>query len=118
MRRVPSGLLTWAAIGCTLDSGPPMDLAASIQVPLGISALFFAVLATCEWRRMPICGRVYLGVATAFALGAMTHPEMSINDVLSHTRDGMTYVVATARVAALTAVMVSVTTFLRQLNAR
>src|SRR5436190_23615798 len=90
----------------------------SIPVPLGFSALFFAVLATCEWRRMPICGRVYLGVATAFALGALTHPHMSINDVLSQSRDGITYMVAMARIAALTTVLVSVTTFLRGLNAR
>jgi hypothetical protein len=95
-----------------------MGLAHSIQVPLGFSALFFAVLATCEWRRMPICGRIYLAVATAFAIGAMTHPNMGINDVLQHSRDGVTYLVAMARVAALTAVLVSVTTFLRGLTAR
>src|SRR5437773_6257884 len=96
----------------------PMGLAHTIPIPLGLSALFFLVLATCEWRRMPICGRVYLGVATAFALGAIAHPHMSINDVLQQSRDGVTYVVAMARVAALTAVLVSVTTFLRGLNAR
>src|SRR5256885_16928072 len=101
-----------------MHAGIGMGLAHSIRVPLGFSALFFLVLATCEWRRMPICGRVYLGVATAFAIGALTHPSMSINDVLSQTRDGVTYVVATARIAALTAVLVSVTTFLRELNAR
>jgi hypothetical protein len=95
-----------------------MGLAHTIQVPLGFSALFFAVLATCEWRRMPICGRVYLGVATAFALGALAHPHMSIGDVLSQTRDGVTYLVAFARIAALTAVLVSITTFLRGLHAR
>ena len=95
-----------------------MGLAHSIQVPLGVSALFFAVLATLEWRRMPVCGRVYLGVATAFAIGALAHPSMGINDVLSQTRDGVTYVVAMARIAALTAVLVSVTTFLRGLTAR
>jgi hypothetical protein len=95
-----------------------MGLAHSIPVPLGFSALFFAVLATCEWRRLPICGRVYLGVATAFALGALAHPHMSIGDVLSQTRDGVTYVVALARIAALTAVLVSITTFLRGLQAR
>ena len=95
-----------------------MGLAHAIQVPLGFSALFFLVLATVEWRRMPICGRIYLGVATAFALGALSHPNMSINDVLQQSRDGMAYVVAAARVAALTAVLVSVTTFLRQLSHR
>jgi hypothetical protein len=95
-----------------------MGLAHAIQVPLGFSALFFLVLATVEWRRMPVCGRIYLGVATAFALGALSHPNMSINDVLQQSRDGMAYVVAAARVAALTAVLVSVTTFLRQLSHR
>ena len=106
-------------IGRSLDvDGLAMGLGHAIQVPLGLSALFFLVLATCEWRRMPICGRVYLGVATAFALGAVAHPQMSINDVLQQSRDGVTYVVATARVAALTAVLVSITTFLRGLNAR
>ena len=94
-----------------------MDLLHSIPVPLGFSALFFAVLATVEWRRMPICGRVYLGVATAFALGALAHPHMSINDVLQQSRDGMAYLVAFARVAAFTAALVSLTTFLRSLNA-
>src|SRR2546426_11791102 len=81
-----------------------MGLAHAIQVPLGLSALFFLVLATCEWRRMPICGRVYLGGATAFALGAISHPDMSINDVLEQSRDGLAYLVATAPVAALAAV--------------
>lgn len=95
-----------------------MGLAHTIQVPLGVSALFFAVLATCEWRRMPVCGRVYLGVATAFALGALAHPQMAIGDVVSQTRDGVTYLVALARIAALTAVLVSITTFLRGLHAR
>jgi hypothetical protein len=95
-----------------------MGLAHAIQVPLGFSALFFLVIATVEWRRMPVCGRIYLGVATAFALGAITHPSMSINDVLQQSRDGMAYLVAAARVAALTAVLVSVTTFLRELSAR
>jgi hypothetical protein len=94
-----------------------MGLAHSIPVPLGFSALAFAVLATVEWRRMPICGRIYLGVATAFALGALAHPHMSINDVLNQAHDGVAYVVAAARVAALTAVLVSVTTFLRNLSA-
>src|SRR2546423_14742803 len=95
-----------------------MGLAHAIQVPLGFSALFFAVLATCEWRRMPVCGRVYLGVATAFALAALAHPHMSIGDVLSQTRDGMTYLVALARLVALSAALVSITTFLRGLYAR
>ena len=87
-------------------------------MPLAISALFFAVLATVEWRRMPICARVYLGVATAFLLGALSHPGMSVQDVLGETRDGMTYLVAAARMAGFTAFLISVATFIRQLSLR
>jgi hypothetical protein len=82
-------------------------------MPLALAALVFAVFATVEWRRMPLCARIYLAVATAFTLGALTHPGMSVQDVLAHTRDGMTYVVATARVLGFTAVLVSAATFIR-----
>lgn len=67
---------------------------------------------------MPLCARIYLGVATAFAMGAMTHPGMSVQDVLDHTRDGMTYLVATARMIGFTAVLVSLATFIRSLALR
>jgi hypothetical protein len=88
------------------------------EIPLALSALVFAVFATVEWRRMPVCARIYLGVATAFALGAMTHPGMSVQDVLAQTRDGMTYLVATARMIGFTAVLVSLATFIRSLSLR
>ena len=87
-------------------------------MPLALSALVFAVFATVEWRRMPICARIYLGVATAFALGALTHPGMSVQDVLAQTRDGMTYLVASARMIGFTAVLVSLATFVRSLAFR
>lgn len=88
------------------------------EIPLALSALVFAVFATVEWRRMPVCARIYLGVATAFALGAITHPETSVQDVLAQTRDGMTYLVATARMIGFTAVFVSLATFIRSLALR
>jgi hypothetical protein len=87
-------------------------------MPLALSALVFAVFATVEWRRMPVCARIYLAVATAFALGAATHPGMSVQDVLAHTRDGMTYLVAAARTIGFTAVLVSLATFVRSLALR
>ncbi len=67
---------------------------------------------------MPVCARIYLGVATAFVLGALTHPGMSVQDVLAQTRDGMTYLVATARMIGFTAVLVSLATFIRSLSLR
>jgi flagellar biosynthesis protein FliR len=84
-----------------------------VAVPLFLSAAFFALFAVVEWRRLPLVARIYLGVATAFAVGALVHPGMSIKDALDHTRDGVTWVLALARVAGLTAVVVSAVTFLR-----
>ena len=53
-----------------------------MSMPLALLALFFAVLGTVEWRRLPLVARVYLGVATAFAIGAMTFPGMTIADAV------------------------------------
>jgi hypothetical protein len=86
----------------------------AVGIPLALSAALFAVLAAVEWRRLPVVGRVYLGTATAFAIGALTYPGMSITEVMDETRDGLTYLVGVARVAAFTAVLVSVTTFVRE----
>ena len=85
-----------------------------MDMPLLLTTALFAIFAAIEWRRLPVVARVYLGTATAFAIGAATYPGMSINDVLDGGRDGVTYLVAAARVAAFTAVLVSVTTFLRE----
>jgi hypothetical protein len=85
-----------------------------MEMPLTLTAILFALFAVAEWRRLPLVARVYLGVATAFALGAFQHPGMSIADVLDSSRDGLVYVLAVARVAAFTAVLVSVATFLRE----
>jgi hypothetical protein len=74
----------------------------------------FALFAIVEWRRLPVVGRVYLGAATAFAIGALTYPGMSIAEVLDNTRDGLMYVLAVARIVAFAAVLVSVATFLRE----
>jgi hypothetical protein len=85
-----------------------------MEMPLALTTALFALFAVVEWRRLPVVARVYLGVATAFAIGAVQHPGMSITDVLDGSRDGLVYVLAAARVTAFTAVLVSVTTFLRE----
>jgi hypothetical protein len=89
-----------------------------VALPLAFSAALFLGLAVVEWRRLPVVGRVYLGVATAFALGAVAHPGMTIVQALDHTNDGLTWVVAAARVAGFTGVLVSAVTFLRGLALR
>jgi hypothetical protein len=85
-----------------------------MDMPLALTAILFSLFAVAEWRRLPVVARVYLGVATAFALGALSYPGMSIADVLGSAHDGLVYVIAVARVAAFTAVLVSVATFLRE----
>ena len=71
-----------------------------MSLPLVLAALLFAVLATIEWGRLPIVARVYLGVGTAFAIGALA-------------QSGMGELLAVARMAGFAAVTVSVATALR-----
>jgi hypothetical protein len=85
-----------------------------MAIPLALTAALFALFALAEWRRLPVIGRVYLGAATAFAIGAVAYPGMSIAQVIDGTRDGLTYLLAAARVVAFAAVLVSVATFLRE----
>ena len=82
-------------------------------MPLLLAALLFALFATVEWRRLPVVARVYLAVATAFAIGAVTHPGMTVADAAGQARDGIEVVLAAARMAGFAAVMVSVATALR-----
>ena len=83
-------------------------------IPLALVAALFLLFAVAEWKRLPVIARIYLGAATAFAIGAFTYPGMSIAEVIDGTRDGLVYVLAAARVAAFAAVLVSVATFLRE----
>jgi hypothetical protein len=85
-----------------------------MAIPLAFTAALFALLAVAEWRRLPVIGRVYLGAATAFAIGAVAYPGMSVAQVIDSTREGLTYVLAAARIVAFAAVLVSVATFLRE----
>ena len=90
----------------------------STEIPLALSALVFAGLAAWDWRRVPVCGRVHLGVATAFALGALAHPGMAVGESLQGSPDGVAYVVTAARAAGLTAALVSIAAFVRELSLR
>ena len=83
-------------------------------MPLLLTAVLFILFAVAEWQRLPVVARVYLAAATAFALGAFSYPGMSINEVLDGARDGLVYVLGAARVAAFAAVLVSVSTFIRE----
>lgn len=87
-------------------------------MPLLLLGLLCAVLATVEWRRLPLVARAYLGVATAFAIAAVAHPGMTVADALGGTHDGITLVLAAARAVGLAALMMSVATGLRRLVVR
>jgi hypothetical protein len=89
-----------------------------MSMPLVLATLFFAVLATVEWNRLPVIARVYLGVATAFGLGAVAHPGLSVAEAVNQARDGMGVLMACARMAGFAAVMVSVASALRGLVVR
>lgn len=91
---------------------------AAVGFPLALSAAVFAVFAALEWRRLPLVARIYLSVATAFAIGALTHPGMSINQALDQTHDGMTWVLALARIAGFTGALVSLATFVGRVGSR
>ena len=83
-----------------------------MSMPLLLIALVFAVFATVEWSRLPAIARVYLGVATAFAIGALVHPDMSV--AIDPARDGVASLLAAARAAGVAAVMLSVLSALRR----
>jgi hypothetical protein len=89
-----------------------------MAMPITLLALFFAVLATVEWQRLPLVARIYVAVATAFGLAAIAHPSMSAAGAIAHTHDGMSLLLAVARAAGFAAVMVSVATALRSLAPR
>jgi hypothetical protein len=89
-----------------------------MSMPLLLLALLFAVFATAEWDRLPLVARVYLGVATAFLIGALAHPGTTIVQAIADSHDGIAVVLAAARAAGFCAVMVSVATALRKLSAR
>lgn len=84
-------------------------------MPLVLLALCFAVFATVEWRRLPLVARVYVGVATAFAIGALAYPGMTIADAVNQGDSGLAVLLAVARAVGFAAVMVSVATALRRL---
>ena len=85
-----------------------------MDMPLFLTVALFLLFAVAEWQRLPVVARVYLAAATAFSIGAFTYPGMSIVDVIDGSRDGLVYVLGAARVAAFVAVLVSVTTFIRE----
>jgi hypothetical protein len=89
-----------------------------MSMPLLLLALLFAVFATVEWKRLPVIARVYLGVATAFAIGAFAHPGSTIVEAIEGHQDGIAIILEAARAAGFAAVLISLATALRKLGPR
>lgn len=80
---------------------------AAVDVPLIVPALIFLAFAFVDWRRLPVCGRISLGAATACVIAALPDPSMGVNELVSEA-SGMAYLVALARVLGAAAVLFSV----------
>lgn len=69
-------------------------------------AIIFGVFAGFDWKRMPVLARCSLAAATAFVVGAITHPGIGIEQLVQHP-DGIGYLVATARALGAATVVCS-----------
>jgi hypothetical protein len=85
-----------------------------VDIPAVASAAILLGFALVIWRSQPICARIVLGAVTAFAIGGVSHPGMSVNDLIGMTDQGIAWVVALARVSAAVAVLVGVATLARE----
>jgi hypothetical protein len=70
-------------------------------------AIIFGVFAGFDWKRMPVLSRCSLGVATAFLIGAVTHPGVGLMQLMQDP-DGIGYVVAVARAVGAATVVCSI----------
>lgn len=86
---------------------------AVIDIPAMASALILAGFAALIWRQLPVCARIVLGAATAFFVGGLHHPEMTVNELIAATDEGIAWVVALARVSGAAAVLIGVASLAR-----
>jgi hypothetical protein len=70
-------------------------------------AIIFGVFAGFDWRRMPVLARCSLAVATAFLIGAITHPGVGVEQLLRDP-DGIGYLVAVARALGAATIVCSI----------
>jgi hypothetical protein len=70
-------------------------------------AIIFGVFAGFDWKRMPVLGRCSLAVATVFLIAAVTHPGLSIEQILRDP-DGIGYLVAVARALGAATMLCSI----------
>jgi hypothetical protein len=86
----------------------------SVHVPIVVAAVAFLAFAVVDWKRLPVCGRISLGVSTAFFLAAFQYPGLSIQEIVDSQQDGLAFVVAAGRVLGLGTVLISLSLFVRR----
>ncbi len=75
-----------------------------MSVPALTAAVCFAVIATVEWRRVPLLARVEVAVAAALALGAVWHPALGLT---FGDGDGIAALVSAAEIAGIASLLLS-----------
>ena len=86
-----------------------------LDVPLIIPTLLVGLIALLEWNRSAVLARIALGAAFALLLAAVRDPGLSATEILHYYDDGLTYLMAVARVVGLGCFLFSVTRVMREL---
>jgi hypothetical protein len=83
------------------------------DVPLIYPTAVVALVAILEWNRSVVLARVALGAAFAMLLTAVRDPGLSATEILAYYEDGLTYLMAVARVVGLGCFIVAAHQLLR-----
>lgn len=81
--------------------------------PLFVLALVFCAFAAFDWHRLPFCARASLAAATVFSIAGFRYPGANLSEVVELHSDGLAYMVNLARAVGFSAVLVSMTFFIR-----
>ena len=81
--------------------------------PFFVLALVFFAFAAFDWRRLPLCARVSLAASMVFAIAGFRYPGADMSEVVEFHPDGLAYIVDLARLLGFSAVLVSLTYFMR-----
>jgi hypothetical protein len=84
-----------------------------LEVPLILPAVVVGLVALVEWNRSVVLARVALGAAFTLLLAAIRDPGMSAGEILAFYDDGLTYLMALARVVGLGCFILSATRLMR-----
>jgi hypothetical protein len=84
-----------------------------LDVPLIFPTLVVAMVAVLEWNRSVVLARVALGCAFTLLLAAVRDPGLSADEILAYYEDGLTYLMAIARVLGVGCFLVAASKLMR-----